>query len=157
MVKLTRTRASHLDGHRVSRVEWNFRKTSLETPTRQQSAGVTTDNLQFFPFATQHDFYQHIYIWTMSRDSTGHCLCAKFCGYLARIERENRKCPNEGTCSMGGYNLYTPAAENRACLKALNRWDKGNDFFIEKFFEPSLIKRFFFIWFDNKKRERESS
>ena len=43
----------------------------LETPTRQRSAGVTS--WIFFPFATQHDFYQKN-IWTMLGDSTEHCV-----------------------------------------------------------------------------------
>jgi hypothetical protein len=42
---------------------------NLETPTQQQSAGITS--WIFFPFTTQHDFYQKN-IWTMLGDSTGH-------------------------------------------------------------------------------------
>jgi hypothetical protein len=44
---------------------------NLETLTWQWLAGVTS--WIFFPFATQHDFYQKN-IWTMLGDSTGHCM-----------------------------------------------------------------------------------
>jgi hypothetical protein len=69
---------SHSPGRRGLRADYNIAlhriaigiyRLPLLTP--HWSAGVT--NCIFFPFATQHDFYQKNNL-TMLRDDTGHCM-----------------------------------------------------------------------------------